>query len=108
MDRRLVHALQIDPRAAFSAIAEVLGVSDRTMLSVAPVHLEQTGTALAEHPEVAFAGATTGPTNLFATVVCPDQRELYRYLTTRLAALPAITHAETATVIRTLKRAAHR
>jgi hypothetical protein len=39
-------------------------------------------------------------------VVCADQRELYRYLTTRVAALPAITHVETAPVIKTIKQAA--
>jgi hypothetical protein len=39
--------------------------------------------------------------------VCPDQRALYRYLTTRVAALPAITHIETAPVIRTVKQAAN-
>jgi DNA-binding Lrp family transcriptional regulator len=54
-----------------------------------------------------FAAATTGPSNLFASVVCPDQRALYRYLTTRVAALPAITHIETAPVIRTVKQAAN-
>lgn len=85
------------------------GLRSRTLLwlSVAPAHLEQTGAALAEHPEVAFAAATTGPTNLYATAVCADQRELYRYLTTRVAALPAITHIETAPVIRTVKQAAN-
>ncbi|WP_405164393.1 AsnC family transcriptional regulator [Nocardia sp. NBC_01499] len=31
LDRRLLHALQIDGRAAFSAIAAALGVSDRTI-----------------------------------------------------------------------------
>ncbi len=31
LDRRLVHALQIDGRASFGRIAEVLGVSDRTL-----------------------------------------------------------------------------
>ncbi|MYR89980.1 AsnC family transcriptional regulator, partial [Streptomyces sp. SID685] len=31
LDRRLVHALQIDGRAPFSTIAEALGVSDRTV-----------------------------------------------------------------------------
>lgn len=31
LDRRLVHALQVDGRAAFSTIADVLGVSDRTI-----------------------------------------------------------------------------
>lgn len=31
LDRQLLHAFQLDGRAAFSAIAEVLGVSDRTV-----------------------------------------------------------------------------
>ncbi|MBE1470624.1 hypothetical protein [Kibdelosporangium phytohabitans] len=48
----------------------------------------------------------TGPTNLYATAVCANQRELYHYLTTRIAALPTITHIETAPVIKTIKQAA--
>ncbi|MEV7598789.1 Lrp/AsnC family transcriptional regulator [Kitasatospora sp. NPDC089797] len=90
--------------------ARLLGYGGRTLLwlSVAPPHLEEAGLALAGHPEVAFAAATTGPTNLHATVVCTDQRALYRYLTTRVAALPAVTHVETAPVIRTVKQAANR
>ncbi|MEV6670464.1 Lrp/AsnC family transcriptional regulator [Streptomyces sp. NPDC051162] len=88
----------------------MFGVHARTLiwLSVAPAHLEEAGRALAGHPEIAFAAATTGPTNLYASVVCADQRELYRYLTTRIAALPAITHLETAPVIKTVKQAANR
>ncbi|MEU7143440.1 AsnC family transcriptional regulator [Nocardia sp. NPDC046473] len=84
-----------------------LGIRTLLWMSVSPTHLEQTGAALAQHPEIAFAAATTGPTNLYATAVCADQRELYRYLTTRVAALPAITHVETAPVIRTVKKAAN-
>ncbi|MDX3191259.1 Lrp/AsnC family transcriptional regulator [Streptomyces sp. MN03-5084-2B] len=88
----------------------LFGVHQRTLLwlSVAPAYLEEVGTALAGHAEIAFAAATTGPTNLCATVVCAGQRELYRYLTTRVALLPAITHIETAPVIRTVKQAANR
>ncbi|MFD6160933.1 Lrp/AsnC family transcriptional regulator [Nocardia sp. NPDC060256] len=82
-----------------------LGVRTLLWISVSPAHLAQAGAALAQHPEIAFAAATTGPTNLYATAVCADQRALYRYLTTRVAALPAITHIETAPVIRTVKKA---
>jgi len=75
----------------------LFGVGPRTLLwlSVAPAYLEEAGAALAGHPEIAFAAATTGPTNLYASVVCANQRQLYRYLTTRVAMLPAITHVET-------------
>ncbi|WP_326948854.1 Lrp/AsnC family transcriptional regulator [Amycolatopsis sp. NBC_01307] len=89
--------------------AQLFGTGTRTLLwlSVVPAQLARAGEELAGHPEVAFAAATTGPSNLYATVVCPDQRALYRYLTTRVAALPAITHIETAPVIRTVKQTAN-
>ncbi|MEU7496844.1 Lrp/AsnC family transcriptional regulator [Streptomyces griseofuscus] len=140
-DRKLLALLATDGRAGFEQLAAATGWSPTTVrrrmtelrehgvlyldldvdwrvfggnartllwLSVAPAHLEEAGRALAGHPEVAFAAATTGPTNLYASVVCANQRELYRYLTTRIAALPAITHLETAPVIRTVKQAANR
>ncbi|MEK8171654.1 Lrp/AsnC ligand binding domain-containing protein [Streptomyces sp. M19] len=71
--------------------------------SVPPVDLEATGRALAEHPEVAFAGATTGPSNLLASVVCKDVAALYTYITTRVAALPSVRRLETSPVIRQIK-----
>lgn len=74
-------------------------------LSVAPAALIDAGEALARHQEVGFAVSTTGPTNLFAIVNCEDSHALHRYLTGPIAALPAVTHVETAPVIRTLKRA---
>ncbi|MFE9429227.1 Lrp/AsnC family transcriptional regulator [Kitasatospora sp. NPDC006697] len=140
-DRRLLALLAADGRAGFEELASATGWSPTTVrrrmaelreqgvlyleldvdwrmfgltartllwLSVAPAHLTQAGHALAAHPEIAFAAATTGTTNLYASVVCSDQRALYRYLTTRVAALPAITHIETAPVIRTVKQAANR
>ncbi|GAA4236405.1 Lrp/AsnC family transcriptional regulator [Actinomadura meridiana] len=140
-DRKLLAELAIDGRAELSQLAtatgwspstvrrrmtelrergvlyldididtRMFGVHTRTLLwlSVAPAHLEDTGAALASHPEIAFAAATTGPTNLCASVVCAGQRELYDYMITRIAALPAITHVETAPVIRTVKQAANR
>ena len=67
--------------------------------------LAEVGAAVAAHPEVAFVAATTGATNLVASVVCRDVRALYRYLTERLATLPAIRSIETTPIIRTLKGA---
>ena len=137
-DRKLLAALATDGRTGFEELATItgwspttvrrrmtelrergvlyldldvdgrlFGVTTRTLLwlSVTPQHLEEAGAALAEHPEIAFAAATTGPTNLCASAVCADQRDFYRYLTTRIAALPAIIHVESAPVIRTVKRA---
>ncbi|WP_280691127.1 Lrp/AsnC family transcriptional regulator [Kitasatospora sp. GAS204B] len=72
-------------------------------LSVAPAELAATGAALAAHPEVAYACATTGPTNLHAVVLTRDVQELYGYLTTRIASLPAVRHLETAPTMRIVK-----
>lgn len=77
----------------------------RLWMSVPPSRLAATGCALAAHPEVAFAAATTGPTNLVAAVICRNAHALYTYLTERLGALTAIQHLETAPVIRTVKAA---
>lgn len=72
-------------------------------LSVAPDQLLAAGRALARHPEISFAAATTGATNLYASVLCPDPGALFRYLTDKVAALPAVHHVETAPVVSSLK-----
>ncbi|MEV4398787.1 AsnC family transcriptional regulator [Nonomuraea sp. NPDC049607] len=76
----------------------------RLWITVPPAELVATGQALAEHREVVFAAATTGPTNLAVQVACRSSRDLYRYLTERVAALPAITHVETAPIVQNVKR----
>ncbi|MEJ3750647.1 Lrp/AsnC family transcriptional regulator [Actinomycetes bacterium KLBMP 9797] len=84
----------------------LLGFHTRVMLwlSVQPRHLAAAGEALAQHPEVVFAAAITGPSNLVATVVCPDAPTLYRYLTDRIGALPGVERVESAPNLRTLKQ----
>lgn len=84
----------------------LLGVHANTLLlmSVPPAALSSVGAALAEHEQVAFAGATTGATNLVASLMCADVYALYDYLTDRLAAIPAISGIETVPVVRTVKR----
>jgi DNA-binding Lrp family transcriptional regulator len=77
----------------------------RLWMSVRPTALAAVGHALARHPEVSFAAATTGPANLMAAVACRDDQALYHFLTGHIGALDAVTHLETAPVIRTVKRA---
>jgi DNA-binding Lrp family transcriptional regulator len=72
-------------------------------LSVAPDRLTAAGEALARHQATAYVAATTGTTNLYASVVAPTNEDLYRYLTTEVAALPGVQHLETAPTIRTVK-----
>jgi DNA-binding Lrp family transcriptional regulator len=84
----------------------VLGVTASVMLwlKVEPASLDAAGRAVAAHPEVPFAAATTGPTNLAVSAVFRDNRHLYSYLTTRLADLPGLQSVETMPMIRTVKR----
>lgn len=72
-------------------------------LNVPPGDLDAAGTALAGHPEVAFAGACTGPQNLYVSVMTADPAALYRYLTTSVAELPGVREVESAPVISLLK-----
>jgi DNA-binding Lrp family transcriptional regulator len=83
-----------------------LGVRSAAMiwLAVDPACLEDTGRAIAAHPEVPFAAATTGPTNLAASALFRDSRHMYEYLTTRLPGLPGIRSVETAPIISRVKQ----
>jgi DNA-binding Lrp family transcriptional regulator len=73
-------------------------------LEVEPAHLEAAGQAIAGHPEIPFAAATTGVTNLAASGLFRDTRHMYDYLTTRLPGLPGLRSVETAPVIRRVKQ----
>ncbi|EPD90929.1 hypothetical protein HMPREF1486_05309 [Streptomyces sp. HPH0547] len=79
------------------------GLRAAVLLSVPPAKLHATGQALAAHPQVAFACATTGPANLFLTVVVKDSEALYAYLTGPVAELPDVQHVESYPLVRTLK-----
>lgn len=87
-----------------------LGIGTRALLwlTVAPAHADRAGTALADHPELAFVAATTGTTNIVAQALTPDPAALHRYLTGPLAALPGVHTVESAPVLLTLKGAGPR
>jgi DNA-binding Lrp family transcriptional regulator len=73
-------------------------------LTIAPAKLTAVADALARHREIAFAAAVTGPTNMFAFVVCRDADALYDYLATQIGALPGVLQVETAPLVRSAKR----
>lgn len=81
------------------------GTTTLMWLTVAPRRVPDVGQALAGHPQVAFAAATTGRTNLYASLTPSDAASLYRYVTGPVAELPGVREIETAPVIRTVKRA---
>lgn len=84
---------------------DALGVRSRALLwmSVAPAELTEVGEALAARPEVPFVAATSGSTNLVASLSCRDDRSLFEYLTRQVAALSGVTHIETAPIMRSVK-----
>lgn len=82
-----------------------LAIEAKLLLQVAPDHLAAAGKALADHPAVHGAFATSGPSNLHAAAYFPDLAALYGFLSQDLTGL-GITHLETAVVSRAAKRAA--
>jgi len=83
----------------------LLGLRSRANLwaSVAPSALMAVGAALTEHREVPFVAATTGRTNLMASLACTDDIALFEFLTREIAVLEGVTHLETSPVIRSMK-----
>ncbi|MFK0191896.1 Lrp/AsnC family transcriptional regulator [Kitasatospora sp. NPDC090308] len=88
---RLVTQVLVDPRRLG------LPIEAKFLLRVAPDHLAATGRALAAHPAVHGAFATSGPSNLHAAGYFPDLESLYGFLSRDLTGL-GITHVETAVV----------
>ncbi|MFI6949974.1 Lrp/AsnC family transcriptional regulator [Streptomyces sp. NPDC050422] len=72
-------------------------------LTVAPHALVHTGRALAQYPEVRFAAAVTGRTNLAASGLCRTTDGLYDFLTEKIGALDDVHTAETVLTLRRVK-----
>lgn len=94
---RLITQAVVDPRCLG------LPIEAKLLLHVPPDHLAAAGRALAEHPSVHSAFATSGPSNLHAAGYFPDLGALYEFLSRDLAGL-GITQVETALVGRAAKR----
>ncbi|MEU9132872.1 Lrp/AsnC family transcriptional regulator [Kitasatospora sp. NPDC048540] len=94
---RLVTQVLVEPRRLG------LPIEAKLLLHVPPDHLAAAGQALADHPAVHGAFATSGPSNLHAAAYFPDVTALYGFLSHDLAGL-GISHVETAIVGRTAKR----
>ncbi|MFD7656083.1 Lrp/AsnC family transcriptional regulator [Actinosynnema sp. NPDC059797] len=79
------------------------GVEAMCWLTVAPHALAGTGRAVADHPEVRFAGALTGPANLAVSLLCRTTADLYTYLSERVGALTGVHGVETTLTLRRVK-----
>ncbi|MET7707369.1 AsnC family transcriptional regulator [Micromonospora sp. NPDC005413] len=96
----LYFAVQYSPEHVGREIGAML------WLTVAPSALAAAGHALAAHPEVEFAAAATGQTNIIAAVRCRGTEELYAYLNDKIGALDGIRTVETALMLRQVKQLA--
>ncbi|MCX5214286.1 Lrp/AsnC family transcriptional regulator [Kitasatospora sp. NBC_00240] len=94
---RLITQVLVEPRRLG------LPIEAKLLLHVAPDHLATAGQALADHPSVHGAFATSGPSNLHAAGYFPDLTALYGFLSHDLVGL-GISHVETAIVSRAAKR----
>ncbi len=74
-------------------------------LVVEPAQLATAGQAIAEHAEVPFAAAVSGPSNLVVSVISPNIEGLYDYVTTRIAAVAGVRQLEVSPVLRSIKQA---
>ncbi len=106
--RRRIECLRSGGLLAFDVEIDdaVYGITQRAVLwmSVLPSRLESVGEAMAGHREVPFVAATTGSTNLMASVICTDIAGLYRYLSECVGGLEGTLRVETTPIIRTIKR----
>lgn len=75
-------------------------------LTVAPAHLAAVGQEMARHEEAVFVAATTGETNLLATVICQDMAQLYTYITHRIGPLRGVERLESVPALRHVKQVA--
>ncbi|MEU2283017.1 Lrp/AsnC family transcriptional regulator [Streptomyces sp. NPDC013178] len=73
-------------------------------LTVAPAALADVGRALASHPEVRFAAATTGQANIVAATLHRSTGDLYTYLSDKIGALDGVRSVETALTLREVKQ----
>ncbi|MFI6470068.1 Lrp/AsnC family transcriptional regulator [Streptomyces sp. NPDC050516] len=94
---RLITQVLVEPRRLG------LPIEAKLLLHVAPDHLAAAGRALADHPSVHGAFATSGPSNLHAAAYFPDLAALYGFLSHDLVGL-GITHVESAIVSHAAKR----
>ncbi len=102
-DLRAAGVLHLDVDVEMAVLD--LPVQTFLWLTVGPSDVLAAGAGLAAHPEVAFAAATTGDTNLFAAVPTPDVEAAFRYLTTTVPTLAGIAAVTSVPVLRTVKAA---
>ncbi|GAA4395427.1 Lrp/AsnC family transcriptional regulator [Tsukamurella soli] len=104
--RRRLGAL-LDARAVYFDVdldATSLGYTETSLLwiTAAPARVDAVGRAIAAVGDVAFAAATTGPSNIVASVLSRGTTDLYR-LVTSIGAIDGVDRLAADPVLRTVK-----
>ncbi|WP_406450329.1 Lrp/AsnC family transcriptional regulator [Streptomyces sp. NBC_01622] len=73
-----------------------------------PAKIKIVGRAMAQMPEVGFAAAVSGPSNLHAVVQCRDLDGLFEFTTDRVGTLPGVEGMEISPIFRQIKQAGTR
>lgn len=122
-DRRLLHALQIEPRASWNELAPIVGVDAATLgrrwerirsdgiawasaprmfgqgalieIECAPAQLESTAAALARDDHLIVLDETSGERDLLATLFVPDLAAVASYVVEVLSAIPGVRSVRT-------------
>ncbi|MFF3376268.1 Lrp/AsnC family transcriptional regulator [Streptomyces sp. NPDC002680] len=102
---RSTGALYFDVQIDNAALGQ--GVTALLWLTVKPSALDSVGRSLAAHPEVSFAAATTGQSNIVAAVSNRSTGTLYTYLTERIGVLDGVHSVETTLALRQIKQLAY-
>jgi DNA-binding Lrp family transcriptional regulator len=84
----------------------LLGIHAEALLwiNVSPGCLEETGKQLSRHPQVRFAAATTGPSNLLVAVAASDLTALYHFLQETIGEQKHISAIEVTPILIGVKR----
>jgi DNA-binding Lrp family transcriptional regulator len=93
-------------RLACEADLSLLGITSEALLWIAagPGSLDETGHELSRHPQVRFAGATTGAANLLVAVAAGDLDGLYAFLTETIGSLGDVRALEVTPILSSVKR----
>lgn len=89
--------VQYDPECLGHVVLAVL------WLTVAPSALDRIGHTLARHPQVRYAAATTGTTNLVAATLHRTTDDLYRYVAREIGGLTGVQSTEVTPILRIVK-----
>ncbi|GAA2092365.1 Lrp/AsnC family transcriptional regulator [Brevibacterium salitolerans] len=123
LEKRIIHALQVNPRAQWSELAPVLGAAPTTLarhwdrlraeglawttaflpsgigalidISCEPRHVAGAMTALSEFPELITIDHTAGQRDIIATAMTRSHQEVGALVTRRIGAIPGVLRTQT-------------